>query len=477
MPRQSLDERVLQLERTLGAIQHEIIGARQQFPKFDNRPQVRLAKVANTPAPGDNTFQIVFLDGSYPKASGNQTPTYLDRQLTTKEVAFNLTGVSLSQGDKVFVVFSSGYWWMYIPEGGTPPPAPPSNVTFVTIDQTTGGAANGDLQPYNASCVWPGFKTVIATTSSFCNLQSNYSEGSPIWIASTEGIVGLRQLELSDRHLGFLIATSFTVGSDTRELWGIRPHFDHPMEWLYVIESGGSSYSEPTGCKYVAYAAKDAGNTTELKMFAKQRRTGSGANACSFPVGVTEVFAVEINNRSFVRNGWYLGYRIYDAFTIAGVTKPFYYFSAGQLLQTGRFIQNSPGTVSGTTGITVLWESTSPSDGQLHDVTADATTGEITITHSGVYRVDSTVLVGPEAGSWAGLRLDIQLEQPGGGWLGIGTGYAPSFHLSTANVSTSCYASANITAPAVIRVQLSETTGNRSVHPSVCTCMISGRYE
>lgn len=134
MPRQSLEERVLQLERTLGSIQHEIIGARQPLPKFDNRPQVRVARVANNPTSGDNTFQIVFLDGSYPKASGNQTPTYLDRQLTAKEVAFNLAGTELNQGDKVPVYFSNGHWWLYAPEGSTPPPPGDGNLSNVFTD-------------------------------------------------------------------------------------------------------------------------------------------------------------------------------------------------------------------------------------------------------------------------------------------------------------------------------------------------------
>lgn len=130
--RRPIEERVLELERRLYSIQHDVIGGRQAVPKFDSRPQVRLARIANEPEENDNTFEIIFLDGEFTQAAGQQSPAYLDRQIFAKAAAYNLAGNTLTQGTKVPVYWSNGHWWIYAPTGSEPPP-PPAGESLVNV--------------------------------------------------------------------------------------------------------------------------------------------------------------------------------------------------------------------------------------------------------------------------------------------------------------------------------------------------------
>lgn len=86
----------------------------------------RLARTVNGgtsyPSSG-NTFYIEFLDGSYTKSPGNQTPTLAARQSVNFAVCQNLASTLPSEGTKLHVFEWRGYWWTYWAEGDTTPPA------------------------------------------------------------------------------------------------------------------------------------------------------------------------------------------------------------------------------------------------------------------------------------------------------------------------------------------------------------------
>ncbi len=124
MTQQPVTERVHALERQFEGLQAEVIaGARQAIDA--NRTTTRIAEAAaSSPQSNDNTFPIIFIDGTYNRVAGQQTPTYRNRQNLAREYCYNLAGGVPPLGTKIVVHFWSGRWWTFWSTGGqAPPPA------------------------------------------------------------------------------------------------------------------------------------------------------------------------------------------------------------------------------------------------------------------------------------------------------------------------------------------------------------------
>lgn len=108
----STDEQVAALRRELQAMQLRLDSVRARDMVPGRSAQVRLARISNTTELGDNTFEIVFLDGSYIQSPGMQSAMWTPRQNAARTVALNITGTRLTQGTVVLVFYWSQRWWI-----------------------------------------------------------------------------------------------------------------------------------------------------------------------------------------------------------------------------------------------------------------------------------------------------------------------------------------------------------------------------
>lgn len=112
---QSNIRRIEHLEADLRALVAEVRAA-----QFEARPPapryVRLAKTwtateEDYPDPPANTFPILFIDGSYPRTSGEQTATLTDRQAQEVEWGHFAPGY-IPRGTLVAVLDQNGQYWI-----------------------------------------------------------------------------------------------------------------------------------------------------------------------------------------------------------------------------------------------------------------------------------------------------------------------------------------------------------------------------
>lgn len=305
---------------------------------------------------------------------------------------------------------NSGHWETES-VGNTSTPQEPTpgadNVTFVSIDTTTGGTNQCDLQKRNDECLWPGYKVNVDSGGDFCSLTTPYSNGDPIWVVSIEGCIGLHRLELRDRHVAIKIADSLDIDGDIRELWGIRPPFDHPMEWIRVAESVADTWSTvDENCIY--HGARRDGADDEKK-WAKQLRDAEGQNtACNAAFDEIEfddeIYCVEVNNRPFVKNRVYLGWKAYESYELDGEARKLFYFDAGEPpQQVVRYTGSATITVLNTTQLPISLANL----GAIYGVARNAG-NEITFAHPGRYRIDLYGEFFPGPGAHVQCRLILE---------------------------------------------------------------------
>ncbi len=122
----SVDDQVAAVRREVQQIAMRMDSMRARDGVSGQSAQCRLARIQNTPANGDNTFDIVFLDGSYLKVAGQQSPYWVPRQYSARTVAYNLTNQKLGQNTVVLAVYWSRHWWIerVVSTGDTPDDTP-----------------------------------------------------------------------------------------------------------------------------------------------------------------------------------------------------------------------------------------------------------------------------------------------------------------------------------------------------------------
>ena len=112
-----MSERLLKLERRIAELEAQLrrpVGG--SMPYVNTRPAKAVAGPSSYPGSG-NTFYIQFLDGSYTRLTGNQTPTYVGRRAITSTLCHNIRN-TLPPENTILEVFEwKGYWWTDFAEG------------------------------------------------------------------------------------------------------------------------------------------------------------------------------------------------------------------------------------------------------------------------------------------------------------------------------------------------------------------------
>lgn len=120
-----LGERVLSLERRLAGIQADIDAAAARQAMAVAPSGFRIGRIIGDPQDSDNTFDVIFDDGSYPQIAGQQTATYTGRQLAPRTVVHNLASVKIPVGNRVPCWWWSDRWWTwYSTSESTPTESP-----------------------------------------------------------------------------------------------------------------------------------------------------------------------------------------------------------------------------------------------------------------------------------------------------------------------------------------------------------------
>lgn len=112
------------------------------MPYVNTRPAKAVAGPSSYPGSG-NTFYIQFLDGSYTRLTGNQTPTYVGRRAITSTLCHNIRNTLPPENTIIEVFEWKGYWWTDFAEGTSPQNAIEWHFQQATAGlwNATGGAA------------------------------------------------------------------------------------------------------------------------------------------------------------------------------------------------------------------------------------------------------------------------------------------------------------------------------------------------
>jgi hypothetical protein len=108
------EEQLATLEAMYRDLRKDLDQIRSAVAGMQSKKFVRLARITNAPISGDNTYAIMFLDGTFTEAAGNQTPTYSNRQNAAAGFAHNIiTSPSTppAQNDVILVWRWSDRWW------------------------------------------------------------------------------------------------------------------------------------------------------------------------------------------------------------------------------------------------------------------------------------------------------------------------------------------------------------------------------
>ena len=124
-------ERVLSLERQLAGVQSQLDVTLARSALVGNDDAFRIAVISGDPEDDDNTFDVIFQDGTYLPSAGDQSPTYQDRQIAARTVVHNLAGEKIPEGKRTVCFWNHDRWWSWW-TAGSPGESPPET------DQVTG---------------------------------------------------------------------------------------------------------------------------------------------------------------------------------------------------------------------------------------------------------------------------------------------------------------------------------------------------
>lgn len=247
----NLTERILTLESTIARMASDIDRSRAREAITSGRSPVRIARIVGPVGSSDNTFDIIFIDGTYTETKGQQTPTWDDRQFSAKAVAYNLAGTKVDAGTKVPVYFWGDLWWLW---HNTTSSSSDHPLAIVRIDESPGvGSCSPVSRP--TDCVWEGYKMAAVISSEMCGGDGSepYTDDVPIWITDIGHCSPTMSLNKNERYIGYKIGT-FTRSGDTRDLYVIR-HFDTAESDTGVIVIQGTSDSVIDMTTYCLYSA------------------------------------------------------------------------------------------------------------------------------------------------------------------------------------------------------------------------------
>jgi len=101
---------------------------------------VRLARTTTSgtyPSTPCDTYEIVFLDGTFTESAGDQTPTYTERSASPQAIAYDIRSDGLIPEDtEVLVLEQNGKWWIVAR-------ATLAQIVRVTLDEDMGASTAG----------------------------------------------------------------------------------------------------------------------------------------------------------------------------------------------------------------------------------------------------------------------------------------------------------------------------------------------
>lgn len=167
----SLDDRMAEVEAEVAELRAAVRASGDVRAILQPPIPIRLARTtvdaeddiypeqADTP----NTYPIIFLDGTYTRESGDQDPSWTDRQKESQAVAQNMAPIgNWVPEDTIVAVFASGnrFWFFHL--------------TGDLLGKTTGTHAAGVVQTVNLWDGPPGSETVSSplVTVAACNRTS-----------------------------------------------------------------------------------------------------------------------------------------------------------------------------------------------------------------------------------------------------------------------------------------------------------------
>lgn len=220
----SLQERVIALERMVNDLRAGMDSVRAREAVQGGNIPYRLARVTNDPVTGDNTFSIVFLDGTYSPAAGDQTPTFTQRQLSSKTVVHNLNRSKIDKDSEILVFPWGDRWWTWHGTAAEPQ-FTTSDVAVVEVFESYG---KPDLDPVTRLPEWvyPGRKVNPALTQGEMDetdADDPWLSGEDVWLVDiSHGSITTTLLH-NERYIGYKLGT-MVIGQASRPLYAIR-HF------------------------------------------------------------------------------------------------------------------------------------------------------------------------------------------------------------------------------------------------------------
>lgn len=132
-----LAERVLTLERRLSGLQSEVDAANARTAMTAGAYQMRIGRITGEPEDSDNTFDVIFEDGTFTEAAGQQSPDYIGRQLAARAVVHNLAAVKIPKDTRLPCWYWSDRWWTWWKESTTTEGGDPKMCGFNDIHPMT----------------------------------------------------------------------------------------------------------------------------------------------------------------------------------------------------------------------------------------------------------------------------------------------------------------------------------------------------
>lgn len=266
---ESLKQRIEILERNFAQLLSEYESAATRSAREEVK-EWRLAVTGGTPAypleaDDPTVYPIIFADGTFTKAQGNQEGTFSERSANVQDYAYSL-GQEFIPKDSVLAVFKQNNRWWIPPVGAANTQEPPvvveSPMAIVEVVNTVGAAGSVPKSTdtaQNTYCLNDGYlirgATIASTAASaMCPellFQDATERQSPIWILDlrapgraervtedSDVIIDTANHPRKGYYFAFKLYSSATIGGYTRPVYAICDHNDFVWADRYVSNEG-----------------------------------------------------------------------------------------------------------------------------------------------------------------------------------------------------------------------------------------------
>jgi hypothetical protein len=115
-------DRLVELENQVRSLRSDLQQLRTTATPTGAEGLGRPCRVVGPVTPGDDTFDVIWLDGEFTETKGANSVVWFDRQATSAGVAHTIDGSTLVADSVYYAHFWSDRWWIPISAGGTVTP-------------------------------------------------------------------------------------------------------------------------------------------------------------------------------------------------------------------------------------------------------------------------------------------------------------------------------------------------------------------